>query len=161
MKEQGRVWICVADNRGARLLASADAPPGRRRLEVLDSIDNEREELQHGRPSPRTAKEGHSYASLGHEDDERLARFAADVVAWLTRHAAGQNVEQLAIFAGPQLLGAMRKSYTPELTSRVREHKADLGNLTPAQLAQHRTILSVLQELELEAEEVEEAEVSA
>jgi protein required for attachment to host cells len=161
MTEQGRVWICVADNRGARLLASGDAPPGRRRLEVLDSLDNEREELEHGRPSPRIAKEGHSYASLGHEEDERLIRFAADVVAWLTRHAAAENVEQLAIFAGPQLLGAMRKAYSPELTSRVREHKADLGNLPPAQLAQHAAVLGVLQELELEAAEAEQAEVSA
>ena len=155
MKEQGRVWICVADNRRARLLTSADAPPGRRRLEVLDSIDNEREELQHSRPSPRTAKEGHSYASLGHEDDERLVRFAADIVGWLHRLASGQDVEQLAIFAGPQLLGAMRKAYTPELTSLIREQKADLGNLTPAQLAQHGAVLGALQEMELELEEVE------
>jgi len=139
------IWLFVLDSRRGRLLHTTRAPAGRHHVEVLDTLVNTREEHQHERPSRRTGKHAHSYASPGHEDDELLQRYADDAAAWLGRQVSERNIERVAVFAPIRLLGALRKSYSGDLAARVEEHGSDLGNLEPGQLEQHPTVLSVLE----------------
>ena len=144
MKETDSTWICIVDNGRGRLLRATDAPPGRHHLEVDDSIENGWEEHQHGRPSPRAGKDGNSYASQGHEDEEKMKRFAREVVGWLEDKTTAQCIERLNLFAPPRFLGALRHAYSPGLAKVITEHEGDLGYMPPGELVQHHAISKLL-----------------
>lgn len=139
------IWLFVMDSRRGRLLRTTRAPAGRHHLDELDALENTREKHQHGRPSRRTGKSTHSYASPGHEDDELLQRYADDAAEWLGKQVAKRDIERVDVFAPIRLLGALRKAYSDDLAVRVEEHGSDLGNLDPGQLQQHPAVLSVLE----------------
>jgi len=147
-------WLFVLDSRRGRLLRTARAPVGRHHLDELDTMENTREQHQHGRPSRRTGKDTHSYASPGHEDDELLQRYADDVATWMGSQVSKRDIERVAVFAPIRLLGALRRSYSEDLAGRVEEHGSDLGNLEPGQLEQHPAVLSVLEPPDREPEPV-------
>lgn len=137
-------WIFVVDSGRGRLLRGSSVPPGRPHLEEDESIENTWEEHEHGRPSPRVGKAGHSYASRGHEDEEMMHRFAKDVAAWLERKAKQNNIQNLSLFAPPRFLGALRQAYSPHLSARITEHEGDLGYMSAGDLARHRVISRLL-----------------
>lgn len=137
-------WIFVVDAGQGRLLRGSSVPPGRPHLEEDESIQNTWERHEHGRPSPRAGKAGHSNSSLGHENEELLHRFARDVAIWLDRKARQHGIENLALFAPPRFLGALRQACSPQLTARITEHEGDLGYMTAGDLARHRTIAKLL-----------------
>jgi len=139
------IWLFVVDARGGRLLRTTRAPAGRHHLDELAAMENTREKHQRGRPSRRTGKDTHSYASPGHEDDELLQRYADDAAEWLGKQVTGGDIERVDVFAPIRLLGALRKAYSEDLAARVEEHGSDLGNLDAGQLQQHPAVLSVLE----------------
>ncbi|MHC4414640.1 MAG: host attachment protein [Planctomycetota bacterium] len=141
---RSQAWIFIVDKGGGRLLRGTTAPPGRHHLELEDAIQNPWEEHEHGRPSPRVGKKGHSYASWGHEDEEMMQRFARDVAGWLERKTDELGIDGLAVFAPPRFLGVLRQAYSPQLAGRVTEHEGDLGYMGPGDLARHRTIARFL-----------------
>jgi protein required for attachment to host cells len=144
MARKSQTWIFVVDNGRGRLLKGAPAPRGRFHLELDDSIENTGEEHERGRPSPLTGREGHSYASRGHEDEEMMKRFARTVASWLEEKTRRLNIDRLALFAPPRFLGALRQAWSPRLAVRVDEHEGDLGYMGPGDLARHRSISRLL-----------------
>ena len=81
VKQKGPfAWLLTIDRRHARLLACERTRQGRLHIDELAAIEEEWDELQHGRPSPRAGKDGHSYADVGREEEERLRRFAREGV---------------------------------------------------------------------------------
>ena len=144
MTRASDTWIFIVDNGKGRLLKGTAAPRGRFHLELDDSIENEWEEHEHGRPSPRAGKEGHSYASMGHEDEEMMNRFARTVATWLEQKTTRHRIDNLALFAPPRFLGALRQAWSPRLASRVTEHEGDLGYMGPGDLVRHQSIARLL-----------------
>ncbi len=144
MIDNAETWIVVVDNGRGRLLRGTQVPPGRYHLDENSSIENTWEEHQHGRPSPRWGKEGHTYASQGHEVEERMSRFARAVVTWLEKETAKHKIERVALFAPPRFLGVLRQTWSPSMAARISEHEGDLGYMTAGNLARHRAIIKVL-----------------
>ena len=144
MKEKTPTWIFVVDNGRGRLLYGLPVPPERFRLEEDGEIVNGWEEHEHGRPSPRAGKSGHSYASRGHEDEERMNRFARDVADWLEERTRELDIDRLSLFAPPRFLGALRRTCSSRLAAKVTEHEGDLGYMTCGELARHPAIARLL-----------------
>jgi len=135
-------WLLTAGRQGARLLCAEPTPHGRLHVDLRARLAEDWAGAQHGRPSPRTSKDGHSYASEGHESDERIHRFAKAVGAWLEQELARHAVDRLHAFAAPRLLGELRKVLPARLADRVTEHALDLEPLSPAELAKHDAVAS-------------------
>ncbi len=144
MIDDAETWIVIVDNGKGRLLRGTQVPPGRFHLDENGSIENTWEAHQHGRPSPRVGKAGNTYASQGHENEERMSRFARNVTEWLERKTREHNIEKLTLFAPPRFLGALRQAWSPKLAARVSEHEGDLGYMSAGELARHRAIIKVL-----------------
>ncbi len=144
MGKESQTWIFIVDSGRGRLLKGAPAPRGRFHLELDDSIENTWQEHQRGRPSRRAGREGHSYASWGHEDEEMLKRFARNVADWLDDKVRRLNIDRVALFAPPRFLGALRQAGSPRLAIRVEEHEGDLGYMAPGDLVRHRSIAQLL-----------------
>ncbi|MHC4128268.1 MAG: host attachment protein [Planctomycetota bacterium] len=144
MARKSKTWIFIVDNGRGRLLKGAPAPRGRFHLELDDSIENTWEEHQRGRPSPRAGKERRSYASVGHEDEEMMRRFARDVAGWLDEKTRRLGIDRLALFAPPRFLGALRQAWSPRLALRVDEFEGDLGYMGAGDLVRHRAIARLL-----------------
>ena len=144
MNDTTERWIFVVDAGRGRLLRGTTVPPGRFHLEEDGTIENGWEEHQHGRPSPRAGKAGHSYASQGHEDEEMLQRFARNVADWLDVRTRERSIDRLALFAPPRFLGALRQTCPAQLAERISEHEGDLGYMTAGELARHQAVTKVL-----------------
>lgn len=130
----------VVDGGRGRLLRGRRVDHGRIHLEELESLENHPDEHEHGRPSPRSRMGGNTYASTGHEGEHNLHRFAKDVAAWIERTFEGHAVEELTLFSAPRFLGELRKLVPAALAARIREHQADLTQVSTATLAKHPAI---------------------
>lgn len=134
-------WLLVADRRRARLLSAEPTSHGRLHIEEVAAVEEDWEEFQHGRPSARAGKDGHSYASRGHEDEERLHRFAKQVSGWLAHEVSRRAIPALHAFSARQLLGELRRVLEKRVHERVEEHALDLAHLSPGELARHKSVL--------------------
>ena len=139
-----KVWFLVADAGRGRLMECSRNLPGRIHVEEHDAIENEEEEHEHTRPSPRTGKSGNTYASGGHENAYQRRRFAKEVVAWIEKKVDQFEIETLTLIAAPRFLGELRKLYSPVLEGRVSEQQGDLTRLTTGSLARHPTVVDLL-----------------
>jgi protein required for attachment to host cells len=95
---------------------------------------------EHGRPSARAGKDGNAYASQGHEVEENLKRFARQAAAWLEQKVDQYQIPQLALFAPPRFLGALRPLCPTRLNGCLRQYEADLTNHSAATLSRHPAI---------------------
>lgn len=143
MSKNHSFWIAVVTNKGANILQGTVVPPGRPHLEVRVSLEHVEEPREHGRPSPRRSKDGHSYANWGNEDEEDLTRHARRVAAWLEQRGADLGVEELRVFATPRLTGALRTQYPPKFAELVVDESADLGYMKSAELVKHPTVAAL------------------
>lgn len=146
-KNANALWIVVLDSRRGRLLRGQTVPPGRAHLEVLETIENEEEEHEHGRPSPRRSKDGHSYADWGHEDDEQLQRNARRVAGWIDTQRKSHGIDRLTVFSPPRFAGALRTQYAASLAKSIDQKQLDLGNLEPGELVKHPAIAEMFRSL--------------
>ena len=137
-------WFLVVDTRRARLMHGSTLRTGRLHVDAHEVLENRWEEHERGRPSRLAGKTGQYYAHWGHEDEERLQRFARDVVVWIDEQLERRQIAELTVFAPPRLLGALRQEMPPRIAERLRVLKADLGKLTPADLVQHAAVTGLL-----------------
>lgn len=137
-------WLLTADRRDARLLTAAYTPHGRLHVEQRVMLTEEWRELQHDRPSPRSGKDGHSYASLGHEEEERTHRFAKKVVEWLEGQMDERRITRLHAFCARRFLGQLRVVLPDRLHERLIDHSLDLASLTPGELAVHEAVTGLV-----------------
>ena len=143
MAGQQRGWFFVVDAGGGRLLQSIVVPPGRVHIEQRARLVRRKEGHERTRPSPLTGKAGNSYASVGHEAEEELFRFAREVAAWLQEKVRRFGIAHLDLFSPPRFLGAFRKVCGPQLFDRIETHQAGLMKLSDAGLAAHPAIEAV------------------
>jgi hypothetical protein len=134
------------DHHGGKLLRSSIADDGHAHFRACGEITNTQEAHQHGRPSPKKGKGGHTYVSWRHEEEELRRRYAGEVSRWLAKRTKEFRVRQLLVFAPARLLGALREAWTPELGRCIEEHVGDLSYLTLRELAQHPVIASCLKQ---------------
>ncbi len=139
-----KIYFFVVDGGRARLLQCSRLPHGRIHVDEIEAIENHAEEHEHGRPSPRSGKSGNTYASGGHEDEYQLRRFAKDVMAWIEKRADRVGDQAITLFAAPRFLGELRKLFSPIQAKRIREHQADLTQLSTADLAKHSAVADLL-----------------
>jgi len=137
-------WFCVADSRRARLLKGHVDRHDRPHVVEEDRLEFEYLESEHGRPSPRTSKDGHSYASRPHEDQQKVALFAREVSKFLQQCSEKLPDEKLFVFAPARFLGALRKVISPRLAQQLEEHEGELTNLSEARLAVHPEVARLL-----------------
>jgi len=137
-------WVFVVDAGRGRLLRCSSLPTGRYHVDEDESIEDDWQPHEHGRPSPRAGRGGTSYASRSHESEERLSRFARTVADWLDGRTRRHAIERLDLFAPPRFLGAWRQACSPQLAERIREHEGDLAWIPAGELARHRALVGVL-----------------
>ncbi|MBI1367163.1 MAG: hypothetical protein GC162_00770 [Planctomycetes bacterium] len=140
MTKNGHRWVVAADANGARLLEYSLVHGGRRHMDERNAIENHEEPHQHNRPSPLAGKDGHSYASRGHETEEMMRRYARTLTDWLRQQVHMHHIEQLTLFAPPRLLGVLRQTWTNGLSGRIESHEADLNHIAVAELANHPAV---------------------
>jgi protein required for attachment to host cells len=140
MKNQKSFWIFVADRSGGRLLEGSIAKPDRPHLELLESVENNEEVREHGSPSPRRDKLGHSAPDFNNEEQELSRRYAKSLVEWLAARTASRDIAHLTVFAPPSLAGELRGHWTPQLKERIDEKQVDLGGLSAGDLAKHKAL---------------------
>lgn len=133
-------WVMLADAGCGRLLECNSAPLYRCHVEEVDRIENTWEGHEHCRPSPLASKNGHTYASLGHDSDEDLDRFARELAPWLQRQIADHGIDRLTFFAPPRLLGAFRKERPVQLGNCLEERHGDFVGLDVKQISNHPAI---------------------
>ena len=141
MKKNATTWLFVLDQRQARLLEGREVPGDRYHFDLRDALSNSQEEHEHGRPSPRSGKDGHSYASEGHENEELLHRYAGEVSSWLGKQLGAHRMDRAAVFAPARLLGALRKKLSGPAASRVQLAEGDFSYMGPGELAKHPAVL--------------------
>ena len=135
-----RLFFATADRREAHLFEATLTEHGRVHVEARDALHELWDELQHARPSPRSGKDGHSYASEGREDEERVHRFAKAFSHWLEDQLKAHDLERLHVFLARDLLGEYRGVAKGRLERCVRPHALNLAHLGPGELAEQRSV---------------------
>jgi protein required for attachment to host cells len=118
-------------------------PSGSLHLDVRANLKEEWDEKQHHRPY-MLAGSGRSYASTGHEDEERLRRFGKQVAHWLGKQLADAHIEHVTVFTSARMLGALRPALPEALRRRVEIRDDDLALLRTAELAAHPAIVALM-----------------
>jgi protein required for attachment to host cells len=134
----------IVDGGGGRLLKAEKAPQDRVHIDVEERLDNGWEAHERVRPSPLSGKDGHTYASFGHENEAMLSRFAKDAAAWLASRVAHHSIDRVAVMAPPRFLGALRQAWSSGLAARVEEHQSDLGYMGTRELQRHPLVTGLL-----------------
>jgi protein required for attachment to host cells len=144
-------WIATADGRKAHLFACRLVAGGRWHCDPRGSIESKWEGYhEHHRPSllgrgPSPSAAQH-FAGTGHELEEEERRFAHDIREWLGREAR----VHVTLFAPPRILGMLRRDLG-DLEARVDLHEGELTRLRPNELAEHATVVSVLEQARKQA----------
>lgn len=146
MNRNSQSWVLTADEEAGRLLRVERTASGQAHVAIDDEIHDSWQEHEHGRPSPLGGKSGHTYASVGHEDETRRERFAKEVAVWLEQRAEEMHINRIVVFAAPKFLGALRGAWSPRIAIRVEEHHGDLTHLSAGDLARHDAILGLVSE---------------
>ena len=136
-------WLVVADSRRARLM-STTVVARRQRLQIehIDDLEVEFVNSEHSRPSPRSRRVAYSYASRHHEDREKTAAFARQLVEFLERHL-GTAPRRLVLFAPASFLSVLRRIMPKQLAGRTTGHEGEFVNFTCARLAAHRGVTAL------------------
>jgi protein required for attachment to host cells len=137
------VWFAVLDSRLGHLVEMRRLPSGSLHLEVRADLKEDWEEKQHHRPY-MLAGDGRSYASAGHEDEERLRRFGKQAAHWLAERMAAAHIDHVTVFTSARMLGALRPALPEALRDRVTTREDNLALLRTAELAAHPAIVALM-----------------
>lgn len=138
------IWFAVIDSRQAHLLEMRRLPSGRLHLDARSDLVETWDEKQHHRPYMLSAA-GRSYASTGHEEDERLRRFGKQVASWLEEQMAQRSAERVVVLSSAAMISPVRTALPHGLVHRVEIRKDDLAGLNPAELTTHPAVLALLE----------------
>lgn len=139
------VWFLTADRRQARLLEGVITAHNRLHLDLRAQVKEQWNDLQHSRPSPRSGKGGHTYASQGHENEERTHRFAKQVATWLEAEIGKRLITRVHAFLAPRFLGQIRGVLPDQLHDSLIGHSLNLAHLKPGELALHGAVVAIEQ----------------
>lgn len=133
-------WFFRVDARSGELLRGHRTAQGHPHLQSVEMLENIWEAHQRSRPSPRQGKNGHSYASIGHEQEERRRRFTKGAGQWLESRMTGMNCDEVLVLAPARFIGEARLCWTDALLRRVNLREADLNGVPMRRLLQHPMI---------------------
>ncbi|MEQ8764776.1 MAG: host attachment protein [Planctomycetota bacterium] len=140
-----KAWFLVADREHARLVEASRTPHGRCHLDVHGEFRPQWLESEHARPSPLGGKDGHSYASVGHEDEERLHRFVNELGDWVTGCVKQHGIESMSVYCSAQVLGEIRRRWDKSLQSIAEPKELNIAHLPTPELQSHQAIKKLVE----------------
>lgn len=143
MGQDKSVWVIVADIDGARLLQGTRTEYEHMHLDEEATLATGFVAREHHRPT-RLGSPGRS-SPLGHEDDVKTTKFAAELAPWIEKELRERGIAQCTLFAPSHLLGALRKSLGGSVAAKVTEQAGEFAQMATGELAKHPRIAALLQ----------------
>jgi hypothetical protein len=150
------IRIATTDARTASLYAGSLDTRGRLHLVLVGSMLS-RWESFHQSHRPDELGRGPSAnavqrpASIGHEPEELMRRFAREVSDWLHQAKETAPTEPLAVFAAPRFLGYLRDALGP-LTDGIALYRGEFTTLRTNEMAAHPTVRLLAQSMRTETQ---------
>jgi protein required for attachment to host cells len=129
VERRHHAWFALVDAEHCRLLCCRLTEQGTRHVDEYGRFENTLPEAEHAQPM--------SQDGMTHDIEEEERRFGGQIVDWLRRKAEEHEIDRLAIFAPPRMLGVLRKASSGLLKGHLEELKGDLMRLEAGQLAEH------------------------
>jgi protein required for attachment to host cells len=129
VERQDYAWFALADAEHCRLLRCRFTKRGTPHIDEYDSLENMFPEHEHLRPQTGDG--------MTHDVEEKERRFAGAIEDWLQKKAKRREINQLAVFATPRMLGVLRKASSGLLKEHLGEIEGNLMRLKAGQLAEH------------------------
>lgn len=129
-------WFALADAEHCRLLCCRLTEQGTQHVDEYDALQNTLPQQEHMRPMTQSG------TTHGIEEEER--RFAGEIVEWLQEKTKKHEIDRLAIFAPPRMLGVLRKASSGLLRGHLEELNSDLMRLNVGQLAEHPLVRELM-----------------
>lgn len=145
MSKTRRAWVLVVDREHARLVEAVRTPHGRCHLDERGELRPQWLETEHARPSPLGGKDGHSYASVGHEEEERLHRFVNEVQGWLSDRVREHGIESVSVYCSAPVLGEIRRRWDKSLQSIAVPKELNIAHLPTTELQNHAAIRGLVE----------------
>lgn len=140
----------VVDGRHMQRFELSRTPRGVLHVEALDKVVAETTPRERGRPAA-LGNRGRAFGMMqsgaqGRDDAEDLRRFCRTGAAWIRKAAArigkGETPARLVVFVPARILGILR-SECGTLPETVELKRVDLGGLSAAALAKHRSVQAI------------------
>ena len=135
-EQRTHAWFALVDAEHCRLLCCRLTKQGTQHVQEYGRFENTLPEAEHARPM--------SHDGMTHDIEEEERRFGAQIVDWLRRKAEEHEIDRLAIFAPPRMLGVLRKASPELLKGHLKELKGDLMRLDAGQLAEHPMVRQLM-----------------
>jgi protein required for attachment to host cells len=136
VEQRVHAWFALADSEHCRLLCCRVTEQGRRHVQEYGVLENTLPEAEHARPM--------SGDGMTHDIEEEERRFGSQIVEWLRANAQKFDIDRLAIFAPPRMLGVLRKASSGLLKGHLQELIGNLMRLDAGQLAEHPTVVELM-----------------
>ena len=136
VERQDYAWFALVDAEHCRLLRCHLTKRGTPHVAEYDALGNTFPEHEHLRPQTGDG--------MTHDVEEKERRFAGRIVEWLQKRAEQREIDQLAIFATPRMLGVLRKAPLGLLKGHLEELEGNLMRLEAGQLAEHPMVCELV-----------------
>lgn len=125
-------WFALADAEHCRLLCCRLTEQGTQHVDEYGRFENTLPEAEPARPQ--------SGDGMTHDIEEEERRFGGQIIAWLRGRVEEHEIDRLAIFAPPRMLGVLRKDPSGLMAGHLRQLEGNLMRLDAGQLADHPMI---------------------
>ena len=129
VEQRNHAWFALADVSRCRLLCCHLTGQGTRHVDEHDALENTLPEQEHARPM--------SQGGMTHDVEETERWFGHQIVEWLRGKVIEHQIDQLAIFSPPRILGVLRKASPGLLHGHLEDLQGNLMRLDAGQLAEH------------------------
>ena len=136
IERQDYAWFALADAEHCRLLRCHLTRRGTPHVDEYDALENTFPEHEHLRPQTGDG--------MTHDVEEKERRFAGEIVNWLQERAGQREIDQLALFVTPRMLGVLRKVPLGQLKGRLEALDGNLMRLEAGQLAKHPMVCELV-----------------
>lgn len=129
VEQQNHAWFALADAEHCRLLCCRLTRQGTQHVDEYGRFENTLPEAEHARPMTGDG--------MTHDVEERERRFAGEIVEWLKEKVKTHEIDRLALFVTPRMLGVMRKGSSGLLNGHLEKLEGNLMRLDARRLAEH------------------------
>lgn len=141
VERRNHAWFALVDADRCRLLCCRLTQEGILRVVEYCTLEN-------------TPPEGCDVTLLPqagqtHRDEENEGRFITGISHWLQNKTVSHELDRLAIFAAPQMLGRLQNTPFGVIQGRKEEIRGDLMQLSTDQLAEHPLVRELVRDRQL------------
>lgn len=140
-ERRNHAWFALVDAQHCRLLCCRLTQQGTPHVVEYGTLENTLPEKEHARPT--------SQAGETHTTEENERRFSVAISDWLQAKSGQHELDRLAIFAAPRMLGVLRNTPFGAIKGRQDEIKGDLIRLSTGQLAEHPLVRELVRDRQL------------